>query len=255
MTKVSVIIPYLPGENYRPAMETQLAAQTDRDFEAIFVEDLDRRGAAWARNRGLDRAQGEIVLFADVDDEIAPDWIARMRKGLGEADLGWVGTETRLTRDAKGYLWPRVFGYRLRDLVNLVLPGGLWKRTKREMAGVWKLAVRREALGDIRFDESLRLYEDAIYIAELAARAKSLSVFEDAGYSWIVRETGTMTTLFKSENLLPHKFAVRDARRRLDPKMKKWRGSFVLSVLEAAKLGGLSAAIRYAIGQPTNTRT
>lgn len=254
MTRVSVIIPYLPGESYRPRMEAFLAAQTFRDFEAIFVKDVDRRGPSFARNRGLERATGEVILFADVDDELAPDWIARMLAGLGDAELGWVGEPIGETANAADFLLPRVFGYRLRDLVNLLLPGGLWKRCRREMAGVWKLALRRQALGDVRFDESLRLYEDAIYISELALRAKSLAVFPDAGYRWIVRETGTMTRGFSPANLLPHKFAVRDARRRIDPKMKRWRGSFVLSILETFKLGGLDAARRYAFGKPIRSR-
>lgn len=248
----SVIIPYLPNEHFREKMEAQLAVQTFRDFEAIFVEDTERRGPSWARNRGLERARGDILLFADVDDEIAPDWIARMLAGLGDADLGWVGAETCRVDTAKNCLWPRVFGYRLRDLSHAILPGGLWTRCRREMAGVWKLAVRRSRLGNIRFDESLRLYEDAMYIAALAERAGSLSVFPDAGYRWLVRETGTMTRGFAHENIVANKFAVRDARFRLDPTMEYWRGTFLLSFLEILRKGGLYAALRYAAWLPSN---
>lgn len=246
----SVIIPYLPGERFREAMEAQLAAQTFRDFEAIFVEDVEGRGPSWARNRGLERAKADVILFADVDDEIAPDWIERMLEGLGEADLGWVGASPRSTTRAKAYLWPRVFGYRLIDLVNLALPGGLWTRCHRELAGVWKLAVRRSRLGNIRFDESLRLYEDALYIAELAEHASSLSVFTDAGYRWIVRSSGTMTRGFDDTHIVANKFAVRDARLRLDAKLEYWRGTFLLSFLEILRKGGLVAALRYAAWLP-----
>lgn len=251
----SVIIPYLPNERFRETMEAQLAAQTFRDFEAIFVEDTERRGPSWARNRGLERAQGDIILFADVDDEIAPDWIARMVEGIGDADLGWVGIESRRVVSPKAYLWPRVFGYRLRDLASALLPGGLWTRCRREMSGVWKLALRRSRLGDIRFDESLRLYEDAMYIAALSERAESLSVFTDAGYRWIVRESGTMTRGFSSANIIANKFAVRDARFRLDPNLRYWRGTFLLSFLEILRKGGLRAALRYAAWLPMSPNT
>lgn len=238
--KASVIIPYTDEGPDKSRMEAMLAVQTCRDFESIFIHDAERRGPAWARNRGLERATGEVILFADVDDEIAPTWIEKMVKDLGSADMGWRGDA-----DVPMDLIPKVFGYRLRDLVNIFLPGGLWKRCHREMSGVWNLAVRREALGDVRFDESLRLYEDAIYISTLAMKAKSLAKIGDAGYVWRPSPNGTMARGFSKENLVANKFAVRDARRKLDPKMSHWRGSYLLSAAQILRLKGLRAAFRY----------
>lgn len=247
--KASVIIPYTDEGPDKSRMEAMLAVQTCRDFESIFIHDAERRGPAWARNRGLERATGDVILFADVDDEIAPDWIEKMVKGLGSSDLAWVEHYTfgtsRTSETPQAYLWRRVFGYRLRDLVNLFLPGGLWKRCHREMAGVWNLAVRRESLGDVRFDESLRLYEDAIYISTLAMKAKSLAKIGDAGYVWRPSPDGTMARGFSKENLVANKFAVRDARRMLDPEMSYWRGSYLLSAVQVLRLEGLRAAFRY----------
>ncbi len=263
--KVSVIVPYVAEDVRLAGMRDALRAQTWTDLETIFVADAGRRGPSWARNRGLERATGDLVLFADADDEVAPDWVARMVAGLGTSDLGWAGwsyacggKKTRepaalaprvLTNgDVVPYLFRRVFGYRLRDLPKIFLPGGLWKNCGREMAGIARPIFRRAVLGDVRFDESLRLYEDAMYIAALAQRARTLSVFGDAGYTWIVRETGSMCTENRARKL-ENKFAVRDARRRIDPKMTHWRGTFVLSILEVLKRGGVVAAWRYARGR------
>ncbi len=262
--KVSVIVPHVADDAHLENMRGLLRAQTWENLETIFVEDAGRRGPSWARNRGLDRATGGIVLFADVDDEMAPDWVARMVAGLGSADLGWAGytrvrggrreaeppsvTPHLLTgRAVAPALFRRVFGYRLRDLPKAILPGGLWKNCRREMAGVWRLAVRRRVLGGLRFDESLRLYEDAMFIAALARRARSLRVFGDAGYVWFIRETGSMCTENR-ERKTENKFALRDARRRIDPEMAWWRGTFVLSALEILKCAGPAAARRYVRG-------
>lgn len=246
--KVSVIVPHLPADEFRPQMSAQLAAQTYGELEVIFVEDTERKGPAWARNQGLKRATGEVILFADVDDKIAVDWVEKMVKGLGDAELGWC-TELDSSEghwQKKPYLWRQVFGYRLRDLVKAFLPGGLWRQCRREPAGVWKLAVRRTKLGDIRFDESLRLYEDAMYIARLGEKARSLSVFSGAGYTWLPREDGTMSKGF-GEDLVRNKFAVRDIRRAIDPKMKYWRGSCLLSFFEIWKRADFKTALVYAI--------
>lgn len=246
--KVSVIVPHLPADPFRPQMEARLRAQTYPELELIFVEDTERKGPAWARNRGLERATGEIILFADVDDELPCDWAEKMVRGLGDSELGWCteleGSAADFRR--KPYLWRQVFGYRLRDLINLILPGGIWKRCKREMAGVWKLALRREALGDISFDESLRLYEDAMYIARLGKKARTLSVFSGAGYKWLPRADGTMAKGF-GEDLVKNKFAVRDIRRAIDPEMRYWRGTFLLSFFEIWKRADFKTALVYAI--------
>lgn len=246
--KVSVIVPHLSADEFRPRMEAQLNAQTYSELEIVFVEDSERRGPAWARNRGLERATGEIVLFADVDDKLAPDWVEKMVKGLGDADLGWCTELDAAHYDelkrARPFLWRQVFGYRLADLVKAFLPGGLWHRCRREMAGVWKLAIRRQALGSVRFEESLRLYEDAMYIAALGARAKSLAVFSAAGYEWLPRADGTMAKGF-GEDLVRNKFAVRDVRLKLDPTLSHHRGTRILSFLELMRRAGLRTALRY----------
>lgn len=215
------------------------------------------RGVSAARNAALDAATGEVIAFVDPDDTVERTWLKTLLDALGESEMVWSGYRQNgalvepsdvgaiYEGDAVRWrLWRAVFGYRLRDLVNLILPGGLWRHTRREMAGIWRCAVRRTALGDLRFDETLRLYEDAIFLASLAARVKSLKIVGNCGYEWRVRETGAMMRGFR-DNLLANKFAVRDARRAIDPKMTHWRGTFLLSFFEVWKLAGFRAALKY----------
>ena len=219
------------------------------------------RGVSAARNTGLDAATGEVVLFADPDDTVDPDWISNMIRATTDADLVWSGYaqdgvrhepadagRTFVGNDVRRRLWRAVFGYRLRDLVNIVLPGGLWTRCGREMAGVWRCAVRRETLAGLRFDPNLSLYEDAMFIAELAQRARRLAVVGDCGYDWHVRPSGAMSRGFR-ELTVDRKFTVRDARARIDPRMTHWRGTWLLSALEVFKIAGGRAALRYIRGQ------
>lgn len=41
-----------------------------------------KRGAGYARNRGVDAAQSEIILFCDADDKVSYSWITQMEKAL-----------------------------------------------------------------------------------------------------------------------------------------------------------------------------
>ncbi len=63
---ISIIIPHRKGESYGITEKT-LAMQTFQDFELIPVEDVDGRGANWARNRGAEQAVGDFMLFSDAD--------------------------------------------------------------------------------------------------------------------------------------------------------------------------------------------
>ena len=288
MSSVTVILPVYNVRPYLRAALDSLVAQTVRDWTAVCVDDgstdgsgeileeyaaRDGRitvvhqpnaGVSVARNAGLDRADGEIVMFMDPDDIAGPEWMARLTDGVRDVDLAWGATTTecegRIGRDGpqdvgavyegdavRRRVWRATFGYRLRDLVGLFLPGGIWHCCRREFGNVWSRAFRREVIGDLRFDPKVRLYEDSLFLCAYAARAKSMRVIGDTGYRYFIRSRGAMMTEAR-ERLLQGKFVLRDARRRIDPKMTHWRGSFLLSAVEVFRIAGPGAAWRYLRG-------
>ena len=69
--KASAIIPNHRSERTLPATLRSLeAAARGLDVEIIVSDDEAGRGLSWARNRGLDRATGDVVFFVDADDTI-----------------------------------------------------------------------------------------------------------------------------------------------------------------------------------------
>lgn len=102
MPKISIIVPVYNTEKYLPRCIDSILAQTFTDFELILVDDgstdssgricdeyaaKDNRvrviyqpnaGASAARNRGLEEAAGEYIMFCDSDDAVSPEWIARL---------------------------------------------------------------------------------------------------------------------------------------------------------------------------------
>ncbi|WEK36530.1 MAG: glycosyltransferase family 2 protein [Candidatus Pseudobacter hemicellulosilyticus] len=94
---VSIIMPGYNKARFLPAALESLQAQTCRDWELVFVDDCStdntasiaerysaadnrirvlansrNRGANHCRNRGLEAAAGEYLLFMDADDLLAP---------------------------------------------------------------------------------------------------------------------------------------------------------------------------------------
>lgn len=98
--RFSVITPVYNGADTLEAARATLAAQTFRDFEWVVVDDgstdgtselLDRfaaedpavrvihqanAGVSVARNRGMDEARGEYLVWLDADDAFTPDALA-----------------------------------------------------------------------------------------------------------------------------------------------------------------------------------
>jgi len=79
-------------------------------YEIVVVEDRERRGPAWARNRGWQRARTPLVAFTDDDCLPHPEWLARGLEALvagadavcGRIEMPLAGVPTDYERDAQG---------------------------------------------------------------------------------------------------------------------------------------------------------
>ena len=87
--KLSIIIPFYRGEQYLDDCLTGIREGGFDDVEVIVCDDdpMDPRGVAFSRNRGLERAHGDYILFLDSDDYFLPGDIARaMEEALKNPD-------------------------------------------------------------------------------------------------------------------------------------------------------------------------
>lgn len=103
----SIIVPVYNRPDEVKELMASLAAQTDKGFEVVIVEDgstisckaeaeayvsevalqyfyKDNEGRSPARNFGMDNARGDYFVFVDSDCILPPDYIARLRSALSE---------------------------------------------------------------------------------------------------------------------------------------------------------------------------
>ncbi|MEM9608319.1 MAG: glycosyltransferase [Actinomycetota bacterium] len=82
-----------PGDDVEAELRTLADGQPG--WPIRIVDASDRRGAAHARNVGAAEAAGELLLFCDGDDRVAPGWAATLidRAGRGHAVGGHLDEE------------------------------------------------------------------------------------------------------------------------------------------------------------------
>ena len=92
--KITVVIPVLNEENLLPGTLQSLRAQTFENYELVVVDNgsadstaqiarhygcrvvnEERKGVCFARQRGFEQAQGEIIASTDADTVVPPDWL------------------------------------------------------------------------------------------------------------------------------------------------------------------------------------
>jgi glycosyltransferase involved in cell wall biosynthesis len=220
MPAMSVIIPVFNGEAFiSEAIESVLNQQFE-DFELIIVDDgsedstpdkiaeygdtrirsfrIENGGVGTARNEGISRTQAPILTFLDADDRWRPEKLAREFEVFSaEPEVGLTFSNfTRFNRDGEFPLDQFSFFQGIASIptrpsirggarVVLVPPFQAFLKLYDFPAFTPSIAVRRGALGDLRFpnwrrDEEGRLMflEDLSVIPRIFLRT-SVAYFTD----------------------------------------------------------------------------
>lgn len=211
MPAFSVIVPIYNAERSLRKCLDSLAAQTERDFEILMVEngsrdcsnticreyaDSDDRfvliempvnsGPSGARNAGLDRAAGEWVAFVDSDDYVEPVFLERIRDAANHADAVFFG-----------YRQYSLTGAFLEEHIpNCTQPDGpaLWAELHRQglFGYTWIKAFRRATIGENRFPMDLNLMEDEVFACQVLAQVSRTAVLAEPLYNYITGDPGSL---------------------------------------------------------------
>jgi len=194
--KVSVIIPVYNTAPYLRRCLDSVTGQTLRDIEIICVNDgstdespeilreyaekdsrirlIDfqtNKGAAAARNGGLNEAKGDFLSFIDSDDYIERDFL--------ELLAGKANDDTDIV---KGNI--RVFNI---DGTQFSTSNEAIKRNKYNFTIHYTTAIYRRNLiirNNVKFPENLSNGEDIVFLIQAVHHAKGVDTVEDAFYNY-----------------------------------------------------------------------
>ena len=170
-------------------------AQKDTRVKSIKREN---GGVSSARNRGIEEATGEYLLFVDSDDTVEPDYCEKMWNAYKEtgADLvicgfhhWYVGRDVEKVPSHPGVYetssWKEEF-LRLYQEGFLNMP--------------WNKLFKKEDAG--RFDTSLSLGEDLLFNMNYLEKCSKVAVISDALIHYIQEEKGNTLSTKKRDNKL-----------------------------------------------------
>lgn len=223
MPQISMIVPVYQVERYIAQCIESVLQQTFRDFELILVDDGSRdasgricdtyaardgritvihtenRGAAAARNAGLDRARGSYITFLDGDDYLAETMLERLHAEIDSSAYDVVTSDfLNLLPDEKDNFIlhlpeQTVTGRQVLEHLKNQRNYGVW-------TVVWNKIYRREVLETLRFPTG-KFFEDEFFSDALFARAGQVRVIPDVLVYHRVLASSTMNTQ-KTENYL-----------------------------------------------------
>lgn len=218
---ISVIIPVYNVADCVERCLRALQRQTYSDFEALLIDDgstdasaaicdtfcADGRfrvirqqhaGVSAARNRGLQAAAGECVLFIDADDWMADNMLERLAQEIGDADLAMCRhyAAEQCTDGSFEYLdyWPRANGVQsVQDKYLEIVCRSVT---------LWNKLIRRAVIGDTRFDETLTYGEDAVFLCEVIRNVRSAVIVPEHLYYYYRNRTGNVVSAEINEKSL-----------------------------------------------------
>lgn len=222
---ISIIIPVYNGEKYLRRCFDSILNQTYKNLEIICIDDHSTdssvkiikeyserdsrivalndpgKGAADARNFGIDNAHGDYIGFVDADDFIQPQMYEFLYRAIKENDCKIAVCEYEKTKIQE----VKMFDYICRDYAMEEFTGDKdhWGKDEMVMSGVWtKLAEADFLKKNARF-ENYKIGEDTLFCAQLwAANGKSKAAFVDLPlYGYFVNDESVTHFIDEKRNL------------------------------------------------------
>lgn len=188
MVSVSVVIPFYSRVDWLIEALDSVAKQTYPVKETIVIDDgssedisyledsyptvtflfQENRGAAAARNKGIDASTGEIIMFLDSDDVWMPEKVEKQVRYMEQRRVQW------------SVHYYETVGLEKNKLVAQPEYAGLgWKRFYNTISfQTSTVAIRREALGRKRFAVDMRNGQD-VYLWFKMANEYELGVLPE----------------------------------------------------------------------------
>lgn len=215
---VSIIVPVYNASKYINRCLESLVKQTYKNLEIVLVNDgstdnslkicqkwstKDNRiividkfngGVSSARNIGLDKCNGDYICFVDIDDYVSDNMIYNMYTNINteQADISEIDF---ILTDEKNYKKKKkTFFYEIFENEESIKE--MFSGNKVENIVCSKM-FSRKIIGNIRFNENIKIGEDLLFNYEIMCQKHRIVVdTRDAMYYYVMTENSRMNKKF-----------------------------------------------------------
>lgn len=222
---ISIIIPVYNAEGHLKTCLESVINQSFSQFEIILVDDgstdnsekiyryyeqndsrvrvikQQNRGVSYARNKGIDNAQGEYILFLDADDEIKENMLMSMHNAMEnhKSEVIFCGFEVRGSSLRKNDT--HVLKLCTLNKNSVISSAEAIKRTlstnpNEQLYGyVWRNLFSSKVIKDnnIRFSNGVKISEDFMFIVEVLDKSNVISIIPEELYIYNINESSVTT--------------------------------------------------------------
>lgn len=164
------------------------------DFPVKVISHISNKGAAGARNTGIDAASGEYICYLDADDAFSPGALNTIAENLKDQNdiLGF--DWTLRMESSKRYMRQADYSTPLEALKNMM--GGVMRWN------LWMFVARRELYtsNGIRFTEGCNMGEDMMVMMKLFAMAGNVKQIHSALYEYNAVNSASISKQFSESN-------------------------------------------------------
>lgn len=222
-TLVSIIVPVYNGEKYLRECLASIVSQTYKKLEVIIIDDgstdgssdicdeyakkakrvsvihKKNEGVSVARNVGIDRAQGEYLMFVDADDAISKTTIEQAVGYAQSASLDVVSfgyTTFRLTADRM----PEYVDIKYRIIDKEIAIESLLYQKEIANAVFGKL-FKLQTIGANRFKPRVKIAEDVDFNYRVLKNANRVGIISFPFYRYRLREGSAIRSGDKAQRI------------------------------------------------------
>lgn len=170
----------------------------------FLVKNIKNSGCSFSRNKGLELAKGEYIIFVDADDIVSNNLISKLRKKISSLQPDLIAYNAEIfTPDTRSKFLQNSY------YLNFINKGEL--QYLAFITNLWCCCINRELLlsEKIMFDEK-RIFEDWLFLWKVYGKIKTSLYIDEPLYFYRANYfENTLTTNFrKKENDIKGLFSV-----------------------------------------------
>lgn len=218
--KISIIIPVYNTEKYLSQCLESIINQTYKDIEIIIINDgstdnsrmicmqyknkdnrikyfeINNSGVSFARNFGIEKSEGEYIMFVDSDDFLEVKALELIAKHLKENDLLIYGYDrvykNRKVKQIENSKEINLTNLRETIFNNDNIGGYLCNK-------IFRVNIIKD--NSMKFDENIHYCEDLIFVSQYVKYVKNVFYIKEVEYHYRMRKSSATFNSYSEKNL------------------------------------------------------